>query len=111
TLLARVIDEAGLPEGVFNLVHGHGAGAAGEFLTGHPGVDAIAFTGESATGAAIMRNAAEHVTPGSFELGGKHPALVLAHADLGAAVDGTVRSTFTHSGQICLCTERVYEIG
>ncbi|GGQ40899.1 aminomuconate-semialdehyde/2-hydroxymuconate-6-semialdehyde dehydrogenase [Actinomadura coerulea] len=108
TLLARVIDEAGLPAGVFNVVHGHGPGAAGEFLTGHPGVDAIAFTGESATGAAIMRNAADHVTPVSFELGGKNPALVFSDADLEAAVDGTVRSSFTHSGQICLCTERVY---
>ncbi|WP_207933188.1 2-hydroxymuconic semialdehyde dehydrogenase [Actinomadura sp. GC306] len=108
TLLARVVHDAGLPDGVFNVVHGHGAGAAGEFLTGHPGVDAIAFTGESATGAAIMRNAADHVTPLSFELGGKNPALVFADADLDAAVDGTVRSTFTHSGQICLCTERVY---
>ncbi|MFB4302716.1 2-hydroxymuconic semialdehyde dehydrogenase [Actinomadura sp. NTSP31] len=108
TLLARVIDQAGLPAGAFNLVHGHGPGAAGEFLTGHPGVDAIAFTGESATGTAIMRNAADHVTPVSFELGGKNPALVFADADLDAAVDGTVRSSFTHSGQICLCTERVY---
>ncbi|QKW35822.1 2-hydroxymuconic semialdehyde dehydrogenase [Actinomadura sp. NAK00032] len=108
TLLAEVINEAHVPDGVFNLVHGHGAGAAGEFLTGHPGVDAIAFTGESATGAAIMRNAAENVTPVSFELGGKNPALVFADADLDAAVEGTVRSSFTHSGQICLCTERVY---
>ncbi|OLT32929.1 2-hydroxymuconic semialdehyde dehydrogenase [Actinomadura sp. CNU-125] len=108
TLLARVVDDAGLPAGAFNLVHGHGTDAAGAFLTGHPGVDAIAFTGESATGAAIMRNAADHVTPVSFELGGKNPALVFADADLDAAVDGTVRSSFTHSGQICLCTERVY---
>lgn len=108
TLLARVVDQAALPSGAFNLVHGHGPGAAGEFLTGHPGVDAIAFTGESATGSAIMRNAADHVTPVSFELGGKNPALVFADADLDAAVEGTVRSSFTHSGQICLCTERVY---
>ncbi|MBD2894021.1 2-aminomuconic 6-semialdehyde dehydrogenase [Actinomadura sp. RB99] len=108
TLLARVVDQAGLPSGAFNLVHGHGPGAAGELLTGHPGVDAIAFTGESATGSAIMRNAADHVTPVSFELGGKNPALVFADADLDAAVEGTVRSSFTHSGQICLCTERVY---
>ena len=108
TLLAQVVDEAGLPPGAFNLVHGHGPDATGAFLTGHPGVDAIAFTGESATGAAIMRNAADHVTPVSFELGGKNPALVFADADLDAAVDGTVRSSFTHSGQICLCTERVY---
>ncbi|GAA4241277.1 aldehyde dehydrogenase [Actinomadura meridiana] len=108
TLLAHVIDDAGLPDGVFNVVHGHGPDAAGEFLTGHPDVDAIAFTGESATGAAIMRNAADHVTPVSFELGGKNPALVFADADIDAAVAGTVRSSFTHSGQICLCTERVY---
>jgi aminomuconate-semialdehyde/2-hydroxymuconate-6-semialdehyde dehydrogenase len=108
TLLAEVIHEAGLPAGAFNLIHGHGASAAGEFLTAHPGVDAIAFTGESATGSAIMRSAAPHVTPISFELGGKNPALVFADADVEQAVDGTVRSAFTHSGQICLCTERVY---
>ncbi|MFI6905439.1 2-hydroxymuconic semialdehyde dehydrogenase [Nonomuraea sp. NPDC050394] len=108
TLLAEVIDEVRLPPGAFNLIHGHGAGAAGEFLTSHPGVDAIAFTGESATGSAIMRAAADHVTPVSFELGGKNPALVFADADLDEAVEGTIRSTFTHSGQICLCTERVY---
>lgn len=108
TLLAAVTAEAGLPPGVFNLVHGHGAGAAGEFLTAHPGVDAIAFTGESATGTAIMRKAADHVTPVSFELGGKNPAIVFADADFDQAVDGTLRSSFTHSGQICLCTERVY---
>nr|SBO96589.1 2-aminomuconate semialdehyde dehydrogenase [Nonomuraea gerenzanensis] len=108
TLLAEVIDAAGLPAGAFNLVHGHGAGAAGEHLTAHPGVDAIAFTGASATGSAIMRNAAAHVTPVSFELGGKNAALVFADADLEEAVEGTLRSSFTHSGQICLCTERVY---
>lgn len=108
TLLAQVIDEAELPDGAFNLVHGHGTCAAGEFLTAHEGVDAIAFTGESATGAAIMRKAADHITPVSFELGGKNPAVVFADADLQEAVEGTVRSAFTHSGQICLCTERVY---
>ncbi|MFI1385359.1 2-hydroxymuconic semialdehyde dehydrogenase [Embleya sp. NPDC020886] len=108
TLLAEVIHEAGLPVGAFNLIHGHGAGAAGEFLTAHAGVDAIAFTGESATGTAIMRKAAEHITPVSFELGGKNPAIVFADADFEEAVAGTVRSAFTHSGQICLCTERVY---
>lgn len=108
TLLAEVIDAVGLPPGAFNLVHGHGANAAGEHLTAHPGVDAIAFTGASATGSAIMRNAAAHVTPLSFELGGKNPALVFADADLERAVEGTLLSSFTHSGQICLCTERVY---
>ncbi|MGW6455903.1 2-hydroxymuconic semialdehyde dehydrogenase [Streptomyces sp. NPDC055078] len=108
TLLAEVIDASGLPPGAFNLVHGRGAGGAGELLTTHADVDAIAFTGASATGTAIMRGAAAHLTPVSFELGGKNPALVFADADLKKAVDGTVRSAFTHSGQICLCTERVY---
>ncbi|MFE3021527.1 2-hydroxymuconic semialdehyde dehydrogenase [Streptomyces sp. NPDC059256] len=108
TLLAEAIDAAGLPAGAFNLVHGHGTNAAGAFLTSHPDVDAIAFTGESATGSAIMREAANHLTPVSFELGGKNAAVIFADADLEAAVEGTVRSAFTHSGQICLCTERVY---
>ncbi|WP_113701638.1 2-hydroxymuconic semialdehyde dehydrogenase [Nonomuraea lactucae] len=108
TLLAEVIDEAGLPAGAFNLVHGRGAGGAGEYLASHAGVDAIAFTGATATGAAIMRAAADHITPVSFELGGKNPAVVFADADLAEAVEGTARSSFTHSGQICLCTERVY---
>ncbi|GII75160.1 2-hydroxymuconic semialdehyde dehydrogenase [Sphaerisporangium rufum] len=107
-LLAEVIHEVGPPPGVFNLVHGHGPGGAGEFLTAHPGVDAIAFTGASATGSAIMRAAAANVTPVSFELGGKNPALVFADADPAEAVAGTLRSAFAHSGQICLCTERVY---
>ncbi|MFD4374867.1 2-hydroxymuconic semialdehyde dehydrogenase [Streptomyces sp. NPDC058486] len=107
-LLAEVIDAAGLPAGVFNLVHGQGADAAGQWLTEHPGVDAVAFTGESRTGSAIMRAAADRLAPVSFELGGKNAGLVFADADLERAVEGTLRSAFTHSGQVCLCTERVY---
>ncbi|MEO3807424.1 2-hydroxymuconic semialdehyde dehydrogenase [Sphaerisporangium sp. B11E5] len=108
TVLAEVMADAGVPDGVFNLVHGHGPGAAGELLTRHPGVDAITFTGESATGAAIMRAAADGVKAVSFELGGKNAGLVFADADLDAAVAGSVRSTFTNGGQVCLCTERLY---
>ncbi|MFC6082626.1 2-hydroxymuconic semialdehyde dehydrogenase [Sphaerisporangium aureirubrum] len=108
TVLAEVIAEAGVPDGVFNLVHGHGPGAAGEMLTRHPGVDAITFTGESATGSAIMRAAADGVKAVSFELGGKNAGVVFADADLEAAVAGSVRSTFTNGGQVCLCTERLY---
>lgn len=108
TLLAETMHEAGLPAGVFNLVHGFGADSAGEFLTAHPGVDAIAFTGETGTGRAIMGAAAGNLTPVSFELGGKNAALVFADADLDKAVEGTVASAFTNSGQVCLCTERVY---
>jgi len=108
TLLCEVIAEAGMPAGGFNLIHGHGAGAAGEFLTSHPGIDAITFTGETGTGRAIMRAAAEGVRPVSFELGGKNAALVFADADLEKALDGVARSTFLNCGQVCLCTERVY---
>ncbi|MFF5392989.1 2-hydroxymuconic semialdehyde dehydrogenase [Streptomyces sp. NPDC013012] len=107
-LLAEVMAEAGVPAGVFNLVHGRGAGAAGQWLTEHPGVDAVAFTGESRTGSTIMRAAAARLAPVSFELGGKNAGLVFADADLEEAVAGTLRSSFTHSGQVCLCTERVY---
>ncbi|WP_341721376.1 2-hydroxymuconic semialdehyde dehydrogenase [Micromonospora sp. FIMYZ51] len=108
TLLAEVMAAAGVPEGVFNLVHGFGPGSAGEFLTRHPGVDAITFTGESATGGAIMRAAADGVKAVSFELGGKNAGLVFADADLDAAIAGSVRSSFTNGGQVCLCTERIY---
>jgi len=107
-LLAQVMQEVGLPPGVFNLVHGFGPDSAGEALTRHPDVDAIAFTGESATGAAIMRNAAASVKALSFELGGKNAAVVFADADFEAALAGTLRSVFSNCGQVCLCSERVY---
>jgi aminomuconate-semialdehyde/2-hydroxymuconate-6-semialdehyde dehydrogenase len=108
TLLAEVMAEAGLPDGVYNVVHGFGPGSAGELLTTHDGIDGVTFTGESATGSAIMRAVAPAVRPVSFELGGKNAALVFADADLDKAVDGVARSVFTNTGQVCLCTERVY---
>ncbi|MDH4124344.1 MAG: 2-hydroxymuconic semialdehyde dehydrogenase [Gammaproteobacteria bacterium] len=108
TLLAEVMHEAGVPPGVFNLVHGFGAGSTGEFLCAHEDVDAITFTGESATGSAIMRAAAANVKALSFELGGKNPAIVFDDADFARALDGTVRSVFSNCGQVCLCSERVY---
>lgn len=108
TLLAEVMRDAGVPAGVFNLLHGFGPDSAGEFLTRHPGIDAITFTGESRTGEAIMKVAAHGVREVSFELGGKNAAVVFADADFDAAVDGVLRSSFTNSGQVCLCSERVY---
>lgn len=108
TLLAEVIHDVGLPEGVFNLIHGFGPGSAGEFLTKHPDVDAITFTGESRTGSEIMKVAAEGVRDVSFELGGKNAAVVFADCDFEAAVAGVARSSFTNAGQVCLCSERVY---
>ncbi|MBT5267219.1 MAG: 2-hydroxymuconic semialdehyde dehydrogenase [Rhodospirillaceae bacterium] len=108
TLLGEVMNEVGIPAGVFNVVHGFGSNSAGEFLTRHPGVDAITFTGETRTGEAIMREAAVGVRDVSFELGGKNPALIFADCDLDKAIEGTMRSVFANCGQVCLGTERVY---
>ncbi|MFC7585593.1 2-hydroxymuconic semialdehyde dehydrogenase [Nonomuraea antimicrobica] len=107
-LLAEVLREVGLPDGVYNVVHGFGRDSAGEFLTGHPGIDGVTFTGSTATGAHVMRTVAARVRPVSFELGGKNAAVVFADADLGATLDGLTRSIFSNTGQVCLCTERVY---
>lgn len=108
TLLAEVMRDAGVPDGAFNVVHGFGPGSAGELLSVHRGVDAITFTGETATGSAIMRAAAADIKALSFELGGKNPAIVFADADFDAALEGTARSVFANCGQVCLCSERVY---
>ncbi len=108
TLLAEVMNEVGIPPGVYNVVHGFGPGSAGEAITQHPGVSAITFTGESRTGGAIMRAASSTVKHLSFELGGKNPAIIFADADFDAAVAGTARSTFANCGQVCLCSERIY---
>ena len=108
TLLAEVMAHVGLPNGVFNLVHGFGEGATGEALTSHPGVNAITFTGESRTGAAIMKACAPSVRPVSFELGGKNAAVVFADCDFDAAVQGMADAVFLNTGQVCLCAERVY---
>lgn len=108
TLLGEVMNEVGIPAGVFNVVNGLGAGSTGEFLTSHPDVDGITFTGETVTGTAIMKAAAVGARPVSFELGGKNAGLIFADCDLDAAVAGTLRSAFLNCGQICLGTERIY---
>ncbi|MEW6999350.1 2-hydroxymuconic semialdehyde dehydrogenase [Colwelliaceae bacterium BS250] len=108
TLLAEVMHDAGIPHGVFNLVHGFGHQSAGEFLTTHKDVDAVTFTGESSTGSAIMRASADGVKALSFELGGKNAGIIFADCDFDEAVAGTARSVFTNGGQVCLCTERLY---
>jgi aminomuconate-semialdehyde/2-hydroxymuconate-6-semialdehyde dehydrogenase len=107
-LLAQVMQEVGVPPGVFNLVHGFGPGSTGEALVSHPDVRAVTFTGETSTGAAIMKSAAATVKTLSFELGGKNAAVVFADADFDAAIAGTMRSVFSNCGQVCLCSERVY---
>ncbi len=108
TLLGEVMNKVGIPKGVYNVVHGFGPNSAGEFLTRHPDVDAITFTGETRTGEAIMAAAAKGVRPVSFELGGKNAGIVFADADFDKAIAGITRSTFENCGQVCLGTERVY---
>jgi aminomuconate-semialdehyde/2-hydroxymuconate-6-semialdehyde dehydrogenase len=108
TLLGEVMNKVGIPAGVYNVVHGFGPNSAGEFLTRHPGVNAVTFTGETRTGTAIMKAAADGVRPVSFELGGKNPGIVFADCDFEAAVDGISRAAFANCGQVCLGTERVY---
>jgi aminomuconate-semialdehyde/2-hydroxymuconate-6-semialdehyde dehydrogenase len=107
-LLGEAMNAAGIPAGVYNVVHGFGPDSAGEFLTRNPDVDGFTFTGETSTGTAIMKVAADGLRPVSFELGGKNAALVFADCDFDAAVEGTTRSAFANAGQVCLGTERVY---
>nr|WP_315593653.1 2-hydroxymuconic semialdehyde dehydrogenase [uncultured Cupriavidus sp.] len=108
TLLGEVMNEVGVPPGVYNVVHGFGPDSAGAFLTQHPHVNGLTFTGETGTGEAIMKAAATGVRPVSLELGGKNPGIVFADADFDKAVAGIARSAFENSGQVCLGTERVY---
>jgi aminomuconate-semialdehyde/2-hydroxymuconate-6-semialdehyde dehydrogenase len=107
-LLGEVMNAVGIPKGVYNVVHGFGPGSAGEFLTRHSQVNAITFTGETHTGAAIMKAAADGARPVSLEMGGKNPAVIFADCDFEAALEGTMRSCFANCGQVCLGTERVY---
>ncbi len=108
TLLGEVMNSVGVPKGVYNVVHGFGPDSAGEFLTRHSQVNAITFTGETRTGAAIMKAAADGARPVSLEMGGKNPAIIFADCDLEAALEGTMRSCFANCGQVCLGTERVF---
>lgn len=108
TLLAEVMDKVGLPPGVFNLVHGFGPESAGAFISSSPNISAITFTGESKTGATIMQAAARGVKPVSFELGGKNAAIVFADCDFDSTIDGMMRAIFLNSGQVCLCSERIF---
>jgi aminomuconate-semialdehyde/2-hydroxymuconate-6-semialdehyde dehydrogenase len=108
TLLGEVMNKVGMPPGVYNVVHGFGPNSAGEFVTSHPQVDAITFTGETRTGEVIMKAAATGSRPVSLEMGGKNAAIVFADCDFDAAIEGTMRSAFANCGQVCLGTERVY---
>jgi aminomuconate-semialdehyde/2-hydroxymuconate-6-semialdehyde dehydrogenase len=108
TLLAEVMQEAGVPKGVYNVIHGFGNASAGEFLTQHPEVNAVTFTGESRTGAAILQSVASSLKPVSFELGGKNAAIIFADCEFDETVSSVSEAVFLNTGQVCLCAERVY---
>ena len=107
-LLAEVMNAVGIPPGVYNVVNGFGPDSTGEFLTTHPDVDAITFTGETRTGAAIMKAAADGARPVSLEMGGKNAGIIFADCDLDATIEGVLRSCFANTGQVCLGTERLF---
>jgi aminomuconate-semialdehyde/2-hydroxymuconate-6-semialdehyde dehydrogenase len=105
SMLGELADQAGLPAGVLNILHGTGAGA-GAPLTGHSDVDRVAFTGSPATARTVYGDAAANLTPVSFELGGKSPFIVFEDADLDAAA-ATAAYQFDNSGQVCLAGTRL----
>jgi aminomuconate-semialdehyde/2-hydroxymuconate-6-semialdehyde dehydrogenase len=105
--LAEICAEAGLPEGVLNVVHGFGPDAAGQALVSHPGVDLISFTGETNTGRAIMASAAPTLKKLSFEMGGKSASIVFADADMELALAGTIDAIFRNQGEVCLAGSRL----
>jgi acyl-CoA reductase-like NAD-dependent aldehyde dehydrogenase len=103
--LARILDEAGVPPGVVNVVPG--PDTTGEALVRHPGVRQISFTGETATGRAVLRAAADDVKRVHVELGGKSPAVVFADADLDLAVAQCLFGIYFNSGQVCQAGSRI----
>jgi aldehyde dehydrogenase (NAD+) len=103
---AELVEEAGFPPGVFNVITGFGEDA-GAPLVAHPGVDKVAFTGATATGIEVMKGAASHLARVSLELGGKSPHIVFADADLEAAAGGVVAGVFAATGQTCMAGSRL----
>jgi aminomuconate-semialdehyde/2-hydroxymuconate-6-semialdehyde dehydrogenase len=106
-MLCEVAREAGLPNGVLNIVHGTGPNA-GATITAHPKIGTISFTGGTVTGRKVAEACAPLFKKISLELGGKNPNIIFADADLDAAIAGSVRSSFANQGQICLCGSRVF---
>ena len=106
SLLPGIMTEAGVPDGVFNIVHGIGEDA-GAALVAHPRVPLISFTGETATGQIIMRSAADHLKGLSMELGGKSPCVIFADADLAAAADSALFGVFSLNGERCTASSRI----
>ncbi|MBJ2173135.1 aldehyde dehydrogenase [Aureibaculum sp. A20] len=106
-LLGELLNEAGLPKGVLNIVHGTGP-STGKAIVEHPEIKAISFTGGTKTGAEIAKIAAPLFKKLSLELGGKNPNIIFADCDYNTMLETTVRSSFANQGQICLCGSRIF---
>jgi acyl-CoA reductase-like NAD-dependent aldehyde dehydrogenase len=105
--LGKLIQEAGFPEGVVNIVPGYGE-TAGAALAAHPEINKVAFTGSTEVGKIIARAAAENLTKVSLELGGKAPNVVFADADIEQAVNGAMMGIFFNQGQVCCAGSRLF---
>src|ERR671928_1284945 len=105
--LAKLIQEAGFPEGVVNVVPGYGE-TAGAALASHPGIDKLAFTGSTEVGKLVAKAAADNLTKVSLELGGKAPNIVFADADMEQAVNGAMMGIFFNQGQVCCAGSRLF---
>ena len=106
-LLGEICNEAGLPKGVLNIVHGLGT-IAGQAIIEHPDIKAISFTGGTETGAHIAKIAAPMFKKLSLELGGKNPSIIFADCNYNDMLETTVHSSFANQGQICLCGSRIF---
>ena len=96
-----------LPPGVLNIVHGLGD-SVGETLSSHPDILALSFTGSTQTGKKISLTAAPTMKRLHLEMGGKNPSIIFADCDMDRAIEGTLKSSYTNQGQICLCTSRIF---
>lgn len=105
-ILAEIIDEAGVPKGVFNLVNGTGD-VIGDGISSHPDIDFVSFTGSGAVGSKIMENAADNVKKVALELGGKSPLIVLDDADVDVAAETAIQHIAMNTGQVCSAATRV----
>ena len=106
-LLCEICQEAGLPNGVLNVVHGTGP-KVGAPITAHPKIGTVSFTGGTVTGRKVAETCAPLFKKVSLELGGKNPNIIFADADQNAAISGSLRSSFANQGQVCLCGSRVF---
>ena len=106
-MLGKACQEAGLPDGVLNIVHGYGP-RVGQAIVEHPRIKAISFTGGTNTGRHLARTAAPMFKKLSLELGGKNPNIIFADCDFDDMMTTTLRSSFANNGQICLCGSRIY---